>query len=76
LRLVGMNVAERPNYHIFLWPEPPELRTYFCLLCDLRGCTETEMRAHVSLVHAVEPAPTPMAAQPEELLPPGAGVAR
>jgi hypothetical protein len=69
-------VAERPNYHIFLWPEPPALRTYFCLICDLSNCTETEIRAHVTFAHGVESVPTPMAAQPDELLPPGAGVAR
>lgn len=55
-------MAEAANYHINLWPEPPGPSTYLCLLCPLSNCTHAEMLAHVTTAHAVEPVPTPLAA--------------
>ena len=55
-------MAETPNYHIQLWPEPPGPPTYLCLLCSLTGCTQADILAHVPTAHAVEAVPTPLAA--------------
>lgn len=57
-------MADEPNYHILLWPEPPGPSTYACLLCPLADVSEAEMLAHVTEVHALSPVPTPMAAAP------------
>lgn len=57
-------MADAPNYHIFLWPEPPTAPTYLCLLCPLADCTEAEILAHLALIHAATPVPTPVAANP------------
>ena len=55
-------MADAPNYHIQLWPEPPGPPTYLCLLCAVKDCTKPEILAHVPAGHAVEPVPTPLAA--------------
>ena len=55
-------MADASNYHIQLWPEPPGPPTYLCLLCALKDCTQAAILAHVPAVHAVEPVPTPLAA--------------
>lgn len=64
-------LSSEPNYHIFLWPEPPGTPpTYLCLLCEFKDCTQAEILVHMPTVHAVDAVPTPLAAQPEALLPP------
>ena len=55
-------MAETPNYHISLWPEPPGPPTYLCLLCAVKDCTEPDILLHVTTVHEVTPVPTPLAA--------------
>ena len=55
-------MAETPNYHINLWPEPPGPPTYLCLLCSVKDATQPDILTHVATVHAVEPVPTPLAA--------------
>jgi hypothetical protein len=57
-------VAEAPNYHINIWPEPPGPSTYLCLLCPLADTTEAEIQAHVTTEHGVAAVPTPIAANP------------
>ena len=59
---LGQTMADQPNYHINLWPEPPGPPTYLCLLCALKDCTQATMQAHVTTTHAVTPVPTPLAA--------------
>lgn len=63
-------MAEAPNYHIQLWPEPPGPSTYLCLLCPLADCTEAEILTHVPSVHNVDAVPTPLAAMPPPLVTP------
>jgi hypothetical protein len=55
------------NYHIALWTEP---RSYYCIPCALSGFTEAEVQAHVQSVHSEVPVPTPLAQQPDTVLPP------
>jgi hypothetical protein len=55
-------MADQPNYHISLWPEPPGPPTYLCLLCAVSDVTEAEMLVHVTTIHALTPVPTPLAA--------------
>ena len=55
-------MADSPNYHISLWPEPPGPPTYLCLLCAVKDCTKPEILAHVTTTHAVAAVPTPLAA--------------
>jgi len=57
-------MAETPNYHIQLWPEPPGPSTYLCLLCSLKDATEAEVVLHIQTVHEVAAVPTPLAANP------------
>ena len=57
-------MPDQPNYHITLWPEPPGPPTYLCLLCALADCTEPDIMTHLTTVHAVDPVPTPLAADP------------
>ena len=33
-------MADAPNYHIRLWPEPPGPPTYLCLLCSVNDVPE------------------------------------
>ena len=62
---VPFTAPSDPNYHIFLWTEPPGMPpTYLCLLCAFADATEAEVQAHVTEVHALTPVPTPMAASP------------
>lgn len=62
-------MADVPNYHISLWPDPPgSPATYLCLLCTLTGCTEAEILAHVPSVHTVNAVPTPLAANPPPVI--------
>jgi hypothetical protein len=53
-----------PNYHIFLWPDPPGPQPYLCLLCPARDPSEAVIQAHVLTEHGIDPLPTPMAAHP------------
>ena len=56
-------MAEAPNYHIPLWPEPPgTLPTYLCLLCTTNNQTHPDILTHVTTAHALTPIPTPLAA--------------
>jgi hypothetical protein len=48
-----------PNYHIALWDTPV---TYLCLPCHAQGMTLVDVETHVTTVHAMEPVPTPLAA--------------
>lgn len=53
-----------PNYHIFLWPDPPSPPLYLCLLCGFKDASDVVIQAHVSTEHSATPLPTPMAASP------------
>jgi hypothetical protein len=52
------------NYHIFLWPDPPDPPLYLCLLCPFRDASDAVMQAHLTTEHGAEPLPTPLAANP------------
>jgi hypothetical protein len=64
-------MAETPNYHINLWPEPPgSPSTYLCLVpdCAYANASQAQILAHEMEVHGLEPLPTPIAAS-SSLLP-------
>ena len=62
LSFLGVAMADQPNYHISLWPEPPGPPTYLCLLCAVKDCTHPDILIHVSTAHEMTPVPTPLAA--------------
>ena len=55
-------MADAPNYHINLWPEPPGPPSYLCLLCSVKDCTKPDILTHITTVHEVTPVPSPLAA--------------
>jgi hypothetical protein len=59
-------MAETPNYHIRLWPEPPGPPTYLCLVpeCGFEDATEAAVQVHVTSAHGLTAVPTPLAADP------------
>jgi hypothetical protein len=60
-------MADTPNYHINLWPDPPgSPSTYLCLVpdCGYGDATEAEILVHETVAHGLTPVPTAIAAAP------------